>query len=85
MRVGPIAWKVIYDDFLLLELPIGTSIIGFAYDGLVVCAAEDVKIFELRIVESLRRAKLRLDSSSLKMAPENSGAKPRGAKSAERC
>ena len=44
--VGPIVWNVIYDDFLPLELPIGTSIIGFADDGLVVCAAEDVKILE---------------------------------------
>ena len=66
-RVGPTVWNVIYDDFLPLELPIGTSIIGFADDGLVVCAAEDVKILELRIIESLCRAKLWLDSRGLKM------------------
>ena len=77
LQIGPIAYNVIYDDFLLLELPIGTSIIGFAYDGLVVCAAEDVKILELRIIESLRQAKRRLDSSKLKMGPENRGATPR--------
>ena len=52
-RVGPLVWNVIYDDFLRLELPAGTSIIGFADDALVLCAAEDVRILELRINGSL--------------------------------
>ena len=59
-----------YDDFLRMDLSAGTSIIGFAIDALVVCAADDVGILELRINESLRRAKLWLDRRSLKMAPE---------------
>ena len=33
-----------YEDFLRLDLPAGTSIIGFADDALVVCTAEDVRI-----------------------------------------
>ena len=45
------------DDFLRMDLPAGTSIIGFADDALVVCAADDIRILELRINESLRRAK----------------------------
>ena len=49
-RVGPL---VIYGDFLRMDLPAGTSIIGFADDALVVCAADDVKILELRINDSL--------------------------------
>ena len=52
--IGPLVWNVMYDDFLRLELPDGTNIIGFADDALVVCGAEDVRILELRINESLR-------------------------------
>ena len=56
-RVGPLVWNVMYDDFLRMDLPTGTSIIGFADDALVVCAADDVGILELRINDSLWRAK----------------------------
>ena len=35
-RVGPLVWNVMYDDFLRMELPAGTSIIGIADDALVV-------------------------------------------------
>ena len=52
-RVGPHVWNVMYDDFLRMDLPAGTSIVGFADDKLVVCAADDVRILELRINESL--------------------------------
>ena len=48
----------------------GTSIIGFADGALVVCAADDVRILELRINESLWRSKRWLDSRCLKMTPE---------------
>ena len=46
-RVGPLVWNVMYDDFLRLDLLVRTSIIGFAYDALVMCAADDVRILEL--------------------------------------
>ena len=61
-RVDPLVWNVMYDDFLRMGLPAGTSIIGFADDALVVCAADDFRILELRIKESLWRAKCWLDS-----------------------
>ena len=51
--MGPLVWNVMYDDFLRMDLPAGTSIISFADDALVVCAADDVKILELRINDSL--------------------------------
>ena len=35
-RVGLLVWNVMYDDFLPMDLPAGTSIIGFADDALVV-------------------------------------------------
>ena len=63
-----------YDDFLRMELPAGTSIIGFADDALVVCATDDVGILELRINDSLWQAKRWLDCRGLKMAPENTEA-----------
>ena len=69
-RVGPLVWNVMYDDFLRMDLPSGTSIIGFADDVLVVCAADNVGILELRINDSLWRAKRWLDSRGLKMASE---------------
>ena len=53
-----------------MDLPAGTSIIGFADDALVVCATDDVGILQLRINESLWRAKRWLDSRCRKMAPE---------------
>ena len=68
-RVGPLVWNVMYDDFLRMDLPAGTSIIGFGHDALM-CAADDVRILELRINESLWRAKRWLDIRGLKMAPE---------------
>ena len=55
--VRPLVWNVMYDGFLRLDLPAGTSIIGFADDTLVVCAAEDVRILELRVNERLWREK----------------------------
>ena len=55
-RVGPLVWSVMYDNFLRMDIPAGTSIIGFADDALIVCAADDVRILELRISESLWRA-----------------------------
>ena len=73
-RVGPLVWNVMYDDFLRMDLPAETSIIGFADDALVVCAANDVVFLELRTNESLWRAKRRLDSRGLKMAPEKTEA-----------
>ena len=63
-----------YDDFLRMYLPAGASIIGFADDALVVCAADEVKILELRINDSLWRAKRWLHSRCLKMAPEKTKA-----------
>ena len=73
-RVDPLVWKVMYDDFLRMDLPAGTSIIGLADDALVVCAADDVRILELRINESLWRAKRWLGSRCLRMAPEKTEA-----------
>ena len=63
-----------YDDFLRMLLSAGTSIIGFADDVLVVCAADDVKVLELRINDSLWRAKRWLDSRCLTMAPKKTEA-----------
>ena len=73
-RVGPLVWKVMYDDFLRMDLPTGTSIVGFAVDALVLCDADDVGILELRINESLWRAKRWLDRRGLKMAAEKTDA-----------
>ena len=72
--MGPLVWNVMYDDFLRVDLPAGTSIVGFADDALVVCAADDVGILELRFNESLCRAKRWLDSIGLKMALEKTEA-----------
>ena len=63
-----------YDDFLLMDLPARTSIIGLADDALVMCAADDVRILELRMNESLWRAKRWLDNKCLKMATEKTEA-----------
>ena len=57
-----------------MDLPAGTSIIGFADGALVVCAAEDVNILELRINDSLWRAKRWLDSRCLQEASEKTEA-----------
>ena len=73
-QMGPFVWHVMYDDFLRMELSAGTSIIGSADDVLVMCAADDVGILELRINESLWRAKRWLDSRSLGVAPEKTEA-----------
>ena len=73
-RVGPLVWNVMYDDFLRIDLPAGTSIIVFVDDALVVCAADNVRILEQNINESLWRAKRWLDSRCLKMAPEKTKA-----------
>ena len=62
-----------YDDFLRMDLPAGTSITGFVDDALVY-AADDVRILEVRNNESLRRAKRWLDSRCLKMVPEKTEA-----------
>ena len=48
-RVGPLVWNVMYDDFLRMDLPAGTSIIGIVDDALVVYPADDVRILDLRI------------------------------------
>ena len=63
-----------YDDFLRLDLPAGTTIVGFADDALVVCVADDARILELRINESLWRVKRWLDTRGLEMALEKTEA-----------
>ena len=63
-----------YDDFLRMDLPVGTSITAFADNALVVYVAEDVRILEIRINESLWRVKRWLNSRGQKMAPEKSEA-----------
>ena len=63
-----------HDDFLCMDLPAGTTVIGFADEALVVCATEDVGILKLRINETLWRAKRLLDSRGLKMAPKKTEA-----------
>ena len=63
-----------YDDFLRMDLPAGTNVTGFPDDALAVCAADDIRILELRINESLWREKPWLDSRGLKMAPEKTEA-----------
>ena len=73
-RVGPLVWNVIYVNFLHMDLPAGTSIIGFADDAFGVYAADDVRILELSINESLWRAKRWLDSRCLKTDPEKTEA-----------
>ena len=73
-RVSPLVWNHMYDDFLRMDLPAETSLVGFADDALVVCAADDVRILELRINESLWQAKRWLDGRGLKMAPEETEA-----------
>ena len=71
-------WNICIEAMLRKKVPdylsAGTSIIGFADNALVVCAADDVKILELRINDSLWRAKRWLDSRCLKMAPEKTEA-----------
>ena len=69
-RVGLLVWNVMYNDFLRMYLPAGTSIIGFADDVLVVCAADDAKNLELRINDSLWRVKRWLDGRCQKIFPE---------------
>ena len=39
-RMGPLVWNLMYDDFLRMDLPAGTSIIGFADETFVMCAAD---------------------------------------------
>ena len=67
-------WSLKDDDFLRMDLSAGTSIIGFADDALVVCAADDVGILEPRVNDSLWQEKRWLDSRGLKMAPEKTEA-----------
>ena len=69
-RVGPHVWDVMYDDFVRLHLPDGTSIISLVDDAHVVCATEDVTVLELRINGNLWCAKRWLENRGLKMAPE---------------
>ena len=73
-RVGPLVWNVMNDNFLHMDLPAETSIIGLMNDALVVYAADDIRIPELRVNDSLWREKRWLDSRCLKMAPEKSEA-----------
>ena len=63
-----------YDDYLCMVLPDGTSIIDFADDAIAVSSAKHVGILELKINESLWRAKHWLNSGGLKMAPEKTEA-----------
>ena len=52
-RVRPLVWNFMYDNYLRMDLPAGTSIIGIADGALIVCTTEDVGILGLKINESL--------------------------------
>ena len=57
-----------------MDLPAGTTIVGFADDLLVVCAADGVRIPELRINESLWWVNRWLDARGLEMTLEKTEA-----------
>ena len=63
-----------YDDFLRMDLPAGMTIVGFVDDALVMCAADDARILELRINASFWRVKRWLDTRGLEMALEKTEA-----------
>ena len=71
-RVDPFVWNVMYDDLLRMDLPAGTTIVKYADDALVVCAADDVRILELKSNQSLWRVKRWLAVRDLEMADSNS-------------
>ena len=69
-----IRMESMYDDFLRMDLLASMKIVGFADDALIVCAADDIRILELRINKSLWRVNGWLDARGLEMALEKSEA-----------
>ena len=59
--------ELVYDGFLRMDLPAGTSIIGITDDALIVCATQDVETLELSINESMWQKKRWLNNTGLEM------------------
>ncbi|CAH2019009.1 unnamed protein product [Acanthoscelides obtectus] len=66
-RIGPLLWNVMYDDFLRMELPEDTSIVGFADDAIMVSAAASVEVLGIKVNDSLSRAKRWMECRGLQM------------------
>ena len=66
LRVGPLVWNVMYDDFLRMDLPAGTSTIGFADDALVVCAAEKTEALLVTDRRSFKSPRIVLGQNEIK-------------------
>ena len=67
-------WDICIEAMIRKKVPDYLLRMIDVYDELVVCAADDVRILELRINESLWRAKRWLDSRGLKVDPEKTEA-----------
>lgn len=66
--LGPLLWNLMYDDLLRLDLPEGTTIIGFADDVGIVVEARNTKLLELRTNDALRKVGGWLTANGLEAA-----------------
>lgn len=72
--LGPILWNVLYDDLLLMELPEGVDLIGFADDVAMVVTAKYVEILADKANTALVEVSNWMRSRKLVLAPEKTEA-----------
>lgn len=66
--LGPFLWNIMYDGLLNLDLPVGSTTVGFADDVAVVVTARTTRTLEVLANETTRRANNWLKANGLDLA-----------------
>ena len=72
--LGPLLWNIMYDGLLNLDLPDGSSLVGFADDVAVLVTARTTATLEIMANESLRRVSNWLKENGLELAVQKTEA-----------
>jgi len=72
--VGPLLWNMTYDQVLLVSLPHGVSVIGFADDTLVIAQGKTCAAVEVQMNTALNSISSKISSLNLTLAVEKTEA-----------
>jgi len=69
--LGPALWNIYYDDLLRINLPSGTTLIGFADDVALTAVAHTTPLLEDLVNNVLARVNLWMEEHQLSLAPKS--------------
>ena len=71
--LGPLLWNIMYDGVLRLQLPTGTTIVGFADEITIISVAKTVRKIKEKMKTAIRNIGAWLDEAGLTLAAHKTG------------